>query len=344
MKQYLFWVFFISSISISNGQSPSQFRLDARFIKGNYPDQLDHPNVSQGISLIRLTVSDAILNFRVKCNPEIDQRTVYDSVLQKFKTPEEVFKIPFPVIMFDISPLWTTLDGEKTKMDNFFVLTKKGTKNLPSMFSKDTISLVHFDKYYPFDEIFLIYYDIKKGWGYAEDLKILSGACDVSYFDIKPYNRVLLHFTDPYFAAFFRLFRFGLKEPSQIDPFYPPDDSFTLDYRKDTMDWFRIDSFALSKGYPAIVKVPNHDKFSAKYNYFDGIEVIFYEYPVYGEERSLGFWEVKYTFHNQPKSYEDTLPKYRKLSDEEIKKLGRWYVETFVEPVIRLSVIPDDEK
>ena len=336
----MFLIFFmLQGLKIYSQELPL-WRLDLQFIRENYSNVSDsmRSKIFYGLSRLRRNVSNAVLDFRVRCNPELDQTSTYDTILHKYRSPVEVFKLRSTELIMEIKPFETFDNDQKIRPRNLFVFHKKGTKVFKPNYSEDTVFLTRYDKHYPFDDKILVYYDITKGYGYDNDVKILSGACDVSFFDIRPYNQELLNFTEPYFAAFFRLYRFGINQLDQLKQFYPTNNP------QDTISWFRIDSFPLAKGYPAVVKVPTYDKFSDKYNYFDGIEVIFYEWPLPSENKGTGFWEVKYTFHNHPKSYEDTLPKYRKLTREELLKMGQWYVETFVEPVIRYETPPDEKK
>lgn len=336
-------------IALYAGSAHSQsnrWKADSKLLKDNYPNKSDsiYGTMLDGLYRLRERVSDAVLEFRVKCNPEINPKTVYDTIRQRFQSPQKVFNLPSQKVVIELQPFEFMRNDKKVKLPNFFVVNKKGTKIISNFFSVDTISLTQYDKYYPFDEKLLVYCNPEEGSG--ADVKILSGACDVSFFDIRPYKRELLNMTEPHYAAFFRLYRFGLKELEQIKHYYPPNNYYPTDSARGSIlySWFRIDSFPLAKGNSAVVKVPYPDKFSDNYNYFDGIEVIFYEWPLPSENKGTGFWEVKYTFHNHSKSYEDTLPKYRKLADEEIIKMGQWYFETFLEPVIRYETPPDEKK
>ncbi len=319
-------------------QSLPLWRADSKFLRENYPNKSDsiYGNMLRGLYRIRETVSDAILEFRIKANPEINPKSAYDTLRQRYRSPLNVFNLPSIDVVMEIQPFEFMMNDQKIRPRNFFVVRKKGTKIFSEFRTKDTVSLTQYDKYYPFDEKLLVYCDLTEG--YSTDVKILSGACDVSFFDIRPYNRTTIRFTEPRDAAFFRLYRFGLEEFEQLKQFYPTNNP------QDTISWFRIDSFPLAKGHTAVVKVPTYDKFSDKYNYFDGIEVLYYEWPLIAEGKGTGFWEVKYTFHNHPKSYEDTLPKYRKLEHEDLVKMGHWYFETFVEPVKRLENAPDEKR
>lgn len=339
MKKLMFFAFFILQMLEAHSQTLPLWRLDLKFVRENYPNETDSikNKIFDGLFRIRESVSNAVLDFRVRCNPALDPITVYDTILHKYRSPEEVFNLLSTEVIMEIKPFETINNGEKIRPRNLFVSHKKGTKVFTQNYSKDTVFLAQYDKYYPFDDKILVYHDITKGYGYDTAVKILSGACDVSFFDIRPYNKELLNFTEPYFAAFFRLHRFGINQLDQLKQFYPTNNP------QDTISWFRIDAFPLAKGHSAVVKVPTYDKFSNKYNYFDGIEVIFYECPLLSEGKGQGFWEVKYTFYNHPKSYEDTLPKYRKLAHEEILKMGQWYFETFIEPVIRYEPAPDEK-
>lgn len=243
---------------------------------------------------------------------------------------------------FSIEPM----QGKGLGMDteNFFMVKQFHERIINHIDKKeDTILLNKLLKYYPFKNVYLIYFDCKnKDWPV-----LLSGTAILDYFQYnqKKDNSTYINSSS---AALLRLLAFGISSRNQVKVFTK---RHLRDEENKIYDWFHVDSCTLSFKYPAIVKVPKV-KQSYEYNEYNGIELLFYsdtipskqktkpdkvvqidtiprdsniEYPPPApppgiEEKDL--YEVKYIIYNNPQSYEETLiPRFRKLNEVEKQEL-----------------------
>ena len=64
---------------------PNRLTAMVKLLKDNYPNKSDSIRgiMLSGLYRLRESVSDAIIEFRVKCNPEINPKTVYDTILKR---------------------------------------------------------------------------------------------------------------------------------------------------------------------------------------------------------------------------------------------------------------------
>ncbi len=78
--------------------------------------------------------------------------------------------------------------------------------------------------------------------------------------------------------------------------------------------FFEVEKSSLSRK-SLIAKVPNNNR-------FEEIELIYYT-NFDPNQNITGIFEVKHILHGKPRTYKETLPVYRQLSDEEFKGLRR---------------------
>jgi hypothetical protein len=255
-------------------------------------------------------------------------------------------------------------------MKNFYLLTKKGnrfTNTIPSDikyngepfdFNKnvgdnifdwksipaysDTITFDLWDSYFPYDERYVIYYDSAQN-----TIHHVGGALVLEPIKFRNWfegEGISLN-SSANFSVWMRLDRFGVKigdymaldflkefaKMDSINPFSP----MNGDKEKGINNfYFIIESFAPNEGFPALAKT------TAEKNYYNGeVELTYYNGraergdTINGEIQYLEKWqEVKWLLKNYPVSYEETLPKIRELSKEEVAEIRKTPYTIFIEP------------
>ncbi len=263
---------------------------------------------------INLRVMNDILLYRLWVNPEFSKddrlKSNYPPVYNTYN--DKLFKSPLidgERLIFDIS-VWPK---DKPRR-NYYLVTKTGNPfirwitNANGQKERDTVLVEEynkFNKYYPNDNSFLVYYDGK------ETYKRLSGNIIQDWYTPDWFSS-----KSPAQAAWFRMIQYNANHPYRITE---TSDEWLIFFEK--CDFIKNDPGAF------IIRM----KKKWFYTVFD---IIYYsnKKEITGDENSRNIYEIRYSRdysnHVWPDSFMDKQPKMRKLSSEEIKQLNDLYGES----------------